>query len=58
MARTDDNVGLGKMLLSGELVQLEPGTTVSVEDTTLLGKVRVRVRGQTESLWIFSAWLK
>lgn len=48
-----------KMLLEGRVIDIREGADVEVEDLTFLtGKAKIRVRGETESLWVYVVHLQ
>lgn len=58
LMQAKDEEALVKMRLAGRIIHLPVGTHVVVEDKTLLGKARVRVKGKIDSIWVFSAWIE
>jgi hypothetical protein len=57
MLRQKDNEAFASMVLSGRIVELSAGTTVTVEEVSLLGKAKVRVTGEAVSVWVSTSWL-
>lgn len=57
MLRQKDSEAFASMVLSGRIVELSAGTTVTVEEVSLLGRAKVRVTGEVESVWVSTSWL-
>ena len=57
IVRSKDTKAIMKMKLSGELVDIPLGTTISVIDRTIL-KAKIRIQGDSSYLWIYSDWLE
>jgi hypothetical protein len=58
LVQAKDNEALTKMFFANQLVRLEPGMSVSVEDSTMWGTAKVRVRGEIDSIWIYHEWAR
>ena len=57
MATNNDDVAFTKMMRSGQLQDVPNGTTVTIEEVKMFGKIKVRIQGQVNSVWIFDDWL-
>jgi len=56
MHAAGDSTAFMQMFATGRLVAIPEGTVVSVEDLTIMGEARVRIRGTTEPVWVISQW--
>jgi len=52
-----DSKALDIMLLRQELVELENGTKVVIEDREWRGMLKVREAGTVESIWVYKEWV-